>query len=229
MDYLLRTGALCEADLMTFKPGVCNRLDRNTSGLILSGKTLSGLQELSRMLSERTVHKYYLTIVVGEIKEKKHIDGYLYKKEQHNTVEIYSTEEFAEVTADRTDPHAKEIAQHASYIRTEYEPLCENGQYTLLKVQLITGKSHQIRAHLAHIGHPIVGDGKYGYRKTNEAFRRMHVNSQLLHAWKLCFPKQCNLPALSGRELVAPVPKEFCKVAAVLNLKLPETESDLHV
>lgn len=247
-DYLLRTGNLTEEELNTFHPGVCNRLDRNTSGIILAGKTLFGLQTLSKMLSERTVHKYYLTVVRGQVAEKKRIEGYLFKKEQHNTVEIY-----------------QKPAAGASYIQTEYEPLADNGEYTLLKVNLITGKSHQIRAHLASIGHPVIGDGKYGYRRTNEVFRRMNLNSQFLHAWLLEFPEftevqtagaesvetavqagtdgadgadgtdgtdgtdgvvqgvdVSKLSGLSGRTIRAEVPETFQRVLRNLNLKVPD-------
>ncbi len=189
--YLEESGSLTPSEQSVFQPGVCNRLDRNTSGIILAGKTLYGLQTLSRMLAERTVHKYYLALVVGKITEKKKIEGYLYKKEQHNTVEIYDS-----------------FREGASLIQTEYEPLAVSKEenYTLLMVNLITGKSHQIRAHLASIGHPIVGDGKYGYRKTNECFRRYGLTSQFLHAWKLVFPIQTELPNLSGQVIQAKLP-----------------------
>ena len=205
IDYLLQNGTLKPSDLNTFRPGVCNRLDRNTSGIILAGKTLYGLQNLSAMLAERTVHKYYLTVVVGKISEKKRIEGYLYKKEQHNTVEIYD-----------------KPVEGASFIQTEYEPLMNNGEYTLLKVNLITGKSHQIRAHLSSIGHPIVGDGKYGYRRTNEIFRRYHLNAQFLHAWEMVFPNlEGELSSLSGMVIHADLPEVFKGVLRQLKLTIP--------
>lgn len=204
IDYLLQSGSLKPEDLDTFRPGVCNRLDRNTSGIILAGKTLYGLQTLSSMLAERTVHKYYLTVVVGRITEKRRIEGYLYKKEQHNTVEIYDSPR-----------------EGASYIQTEYEPIMDNGEYTLLKVNLITGKSHQIRAHLSSIGHPIVGDGKYGYRRTNEVFRRYQLNAQFLHAWEMVFPDLTGeLEKLSGNVIRAELPTVFQDVLKRLSLKI---------
>lgn len=187
----------------TFRPGVCNRLDRNTSGIILAGKTLYGLQALSQMLKERSVEKYYLALVAGEVAGSRRIEGYLAKKEQHNTVEIY-----------------REPREGASYICTEYEPICSKAGYTLLQVRLVTGKSHQIRAHLSSIGHPVVGDGKYGYRKVNEQFRRYHLNSQFLHSWRLVFPIGLpkELAELAGRSVEAELPEVFCGVLRHLGM-----------
>jgi 23S rRNA pseudouridine955/2504/2580 synthase len=176
----------------TFKPAVCNRLDRNTSGIIFAGKSIAGLQMLSDCLKSRKVHKYYITVVCGKVTKKECIEGYLLKKEAHNTVEIY-----------------KENVPGSSFIKTEYEPLCTNDEYTLLKVNLITGKSHQIRAHLASIGHPIIGDGKYGLRSVNEKFRKKGLTSQLLHAYETVFDKDDDLIELSGKNFKAPLPALF--------------------
>ena len=134
-----------------FKPGICNRLDRNTSGLIVAGKSIKGLQSMNELFRERKLKKYYLCIVKGKITKFKRIDGYLTKNENHNTVTI-----------------SDKMSEGAHRIITEYEPLgqgmFQDGYYTLLKVHLVTGKSHQIRAHLKSIGHPIIGDSKYGSR-----------------------------------------------------------------
>lgn len=179
-----------------FTPGVCNRLDRNTSGIVLAGKSHNGLAVLSKLLKDRTIHKYYITVVKGRLDKNETIEGYLLKKEQHNTVEIY-----------------KENVAGSSYIRTEYLPIKVSDDYTLLKVNLITGKSHQIRAHLASIGHPVIGDGKYGDRKVNEFFRRFNLNSQLLHAYEIIFPDMTDeLSALSGCHFKAELPSAFAKI-----------------
>ena len=124
----------------TFRPGICNRLDRNTSGLVAAGKTVKGLQALSEAFRERTMHKYYLALVRGRIAKPAYIKGYLKKDEKKNQVRI--TE--------------KEI-KGSLPIETRYKPLeISQGGDTLLMVELLTGRSHQIRSHLASIGHPVI-------------------------------------------------------------------------
>ena len=189
LSYLIRKGALSEEQFKTFKPSICNRLDRNTSGLLIAGKTLKGLQTMAEALKKRTVQKYYRCIVKGELREKTHLKGYLSKDEQNNKVKVVS----------HIRPEEK-----ADYlpIETEYRPVAVSNGYTELEVHLITGRSHQIRAHLASIGHPIVGDGKYGDLRTNERFRKeVHVRSQLLHAYRIVLE--------DGREVIAPSGREF--------------------
>jgi 23S rRNA pseudouridine955/2504/2580 synthase len=189
LSYLIRKGSLSEEQFKTFKPSICNRLDRNTSGLLIAGKTLKGLQTMAEALKKRTVQKYYRCIVKGELREKTHLKGYLSKDEQNNKVKVVS----------HIRPEEK-----ADYlpIETEYRPVAVSNGYTELEVHLITGRSHQIRAHLASIGHPIVGDGKYGDLRTNERFRKeVHVRSQLLHAYRIVLE--------DGREVIAPSGREF--------------------
>lgn len=188
LSYLIQKGTLSEEQLKTFKPSVCNRLDRNTSGLLIAGKTLKGLQTMSTALKTRTVQKYYRCIVKGELRERTHLKGYLSKDEQKNKVTVVS--------------HIRP-EQKADYlpIETEYRPVAVANGFTELEVHLITGRSHQIRAHLSSIGHPIVGDGKYGDLKTNERFRKeVHVRSQLLHAYRIVFEDKREVTAPSGRE-----------------------------
>lgn len=190
--YLLQSGALTQEALNTFKPSICNRLDRNTSGLLIAGKTLKGLQEMSEALKERSAQKYYRCIVSGILKEKTYLKGYLSKDERTNKVTIYKTK--------TTDPTIECLP-----IETEYRPITSVNDYTELEVHLITGRSHQIRAHLASIGHPIIGDAKYGSAKVNEVFgRECRLKSQLLHAYRIEFT--------NGREVVAPTPKAYDKV-----------------
>ena len=192
--YLLKTGAVTEESLHTFRPSVCNRLDRNTSGIVASGKSLAGLQELSLLFHDRGLHKFYRCLVQGSIKNEKYIKGYLHKDEKCNKVTIQ------EKGTPETVP-----------IETRYRPICTNGKVTLLEVELITGRTHQIRAHLASVGHPIIGDFKYGERAVNEAYRsRYGLNSQLLHSYRLEIPLLTGtLSYLSDRAFTAALPQLF--------------------
>ena len=201
--YLLSSGQIKEEELRTFRPSVCNRLDRNTSGIVAAGKTLAALQELTEMFRERTLKKYYLCLVKGTVTEKKRISGYLVKNEKTNTVSIQS-----------------EKSGGASLIETEYRPLAFGGGFTLLEVHLITGKTHQIRAHLASQGHPIAGDTKYGARAVIERLKKEYgLKSQLLHSARLCMPECAGaLAPLSGKVITAPVPVLFDKICRGIGL-----------
>ncbi len=189
--------------LDSFTPGVCNRLDRNTTGLILAGKSLAGLQEAAALLKQRTLHKYYLCIVTGRAENPRHLIGYLKKDEGTNTVQVVSEESFR-----KQNLNPKEYDK----IETELIPLKTNGQFTLLAIQLITGKTHQIRAHLASVGLPLLGDAKYG-----TADKNFHLRYQLLHAYLLQFPKLTGaLCEVSEKIITVEPPAKFARTAEEL-------------
>lgn len=193
LAYLIQTGKLSFEDFMTFRPSICNRLDRNTSGLLIAGKSLKGLQEMAKVLQERTVKKYYRCIVAGEWKETTYLKGYLTKDEASNRVTITDTK----------------ISDESKEIETEYRPVTNWKGYTELEVHLITGRSHQIRAHLASVGCPIIGDAKYGDTSVNRYFRdQQKLRFQLLHAYRMELE--------DGRVLIAEVPAKFKEVRTFL-------------
>lgn len=207
IGYLLQGNPSLADELISFRPSVCNRLDRNTSGIVLCGKTLAGLQFLNRILKERQVRKFYQTICVGKLEEPAQIQGYLVKDEKSNRVSVASSKQ-------------KDCPKQNS-IKTGYIPLNANGGFTYLEVELFTGKTHQIRAHLAGIGHPLVGDFKYGNVQVNQKMKREYgLGHHLLHACRVAFPKVADGPgaALSQREFTVPEPEQFTAVRKALEL-----------
>lgn len=184
-----------------FRPGICNRLDRNTTGIVIAGKSVGSLQYMNRMFRERAVDKRYLCLVKGRVDERVQASGFLTKDTRHNRVYVSDVEK-----------------EGAVRIETAYEPLeyaaFQGECYTLLGVHLITGKSHQIRAHLKSMGHPIVGDTKYGEKNIYHLFKKnFGVRYQLLHAWKLQFGEVDYIPEqYRGMCLRAPLPDVFCRV-----------------
>ncbi len=193
-SYLIESGQMKAEDFRHFRPGVCNRLDRNTSGILVAGKTLIGLQILNQAFASRSIHKFYQCPVFGTVPEEIFIEGYLLKDERTNKAAIL-----------------REPKEGSQPVKTRFRPLEAGRDATLLEVELITGRSHQIRAHLASISHPLFGDGKYGNRKKNELLRKKFgLKHQLLHAYKLEIPKlPGELSYLSGKTFLAPLPEQF--------------------
>lgn len=202
IGYLLEVSHFPREELRTFKPSVCNRLDRNTSGLVLCGKSLRGSQYLSRCIRGRSIRKFYRTICVGNIDTEMTVRGYLNKDTARNKVTVSS--------------HAAPGSE-SDFIETRFRPLKSTGAYTLLEVELITGKTHQIRAHLASIGHPLIGDHKYGNAKTNRYMKEQFgLSCQLLHAYRLVFPEAGDaedfLPATAGKTYISDYPEQFRRI-----------------
>lgn len=197
LSYLLDSKQLTREELRSFRPSICNRLDRNTSGLLVCGKSLIGLQTMGELFQKRTMKKYYRCLVAGEVTGTTYVKGYLWKDQKTNKVTV-----------------SKEPTKDSQPIETEYRAIGGNGTYTLLEVHLITGRTHQIRAHLASVGHPLIGDYKYGNRKINDRFKQKYqLESQLLHAYRLEMPTlEGAQKAISGKEFVAPLPDAFYKI-----------------
>lgn len=198
INYLIETNQLSKEQFRTFHPSICNRLDRNTSGILVAGKTLPALQEMNRFFKERTIAKYYRCLVKGRvIKNEDYIKGYLVKDRKTNKVSI-----------------TKKETEEGVPIETEYCVIQSNDEVSLLEVHLITGKTHQIRAHLASIGHPIIGDYKYGDKQINEMYRQEYgLKSQLLHAYRLEMPSSDgSLAYLNDKKFVAELPDKFIKI-----------------
>lgn len=205
IGYMLAEHMLDPGDLATFKPSIANRIDRNTTGAVLCGKSLAGLQFLSEILKDRTLHKFYRTIVLGKITEPLFLDGYLSKNKKTNKVSI---------THEKSDT--------GDYIKTKIEPLefysYRDKQYTEVRVELITGKTHQIRAHLAGIGHPLIGDVKYGNRNVDNPFP---IRYQLLHSFEMCFPPACQIRHekflyLADKRFYADLSEDYEKIVRLL-------------
>lgn len=198
IGYLLSKGELKKEQLATFKPSICNRLDRNTRGLVIGAKTLRGSQYMNELLRTRQIKKFYRLVVKGTVSKEETLEGYLLKDEQKNQVQIV--------------PNG--FVKGAAYIKTRYYPVKRFYDRTLAEVELITGKTHQIRIHMSAIGHPVLGDYKYGDRKWNDQYKKKyHISSQMLYACRLEFGKlEAPFEALSQMVVEAPMPDEFFKL-----------------
>ncbi|MBO4899584.1 MAG: RluA family pseudouridine synthase [Lachnospiraceae bacterium] len=217
---MLSDGTLDEERLKTFKPAFANRLDRNTSGLILGGKSLKALQTLSAFLKDRRLHKYYLCLAFGRPDEKLPVtsDGFtdvyarMVKDRDRNIAHIISGPASAGDTAG--GPASARDKTGAFDIHTGFRLAgsysCDEKDYMLLEVCLHTGRSHQIRAQLSALGHPIAGDVKYGSTESRgdigSGRSGEERTGQLLHAYRVVFPDSPDAGAISGREFKTSLP-----------------------
>lgn len=171
ISYLIQKGDYVPRIEKTFTPSICNRLDRNTSGIIVGAKNYEALKEINKAFKKSTVRRFYKTIVSGTIEKEIRVQAYLGKDEDRNLVKVY-----------RRD------GEGLKKIETHINPLASKDGYSLIEIELKTGRTHQIRAHLSFLGYPIIGDRKYGKREINNIFNeRYELEDQWLHGYKIEF------------------------------------------
>ena len=200
IEYLMATNQYDPNKEKGFVPGPAHRLDRNTSGLVVFGKNHNALTLLFDLFKNHDlINKHYLALVVGQVeKEKDTIDAPLYKDEETNTVRV---------------------AKNGKSSKTVYKLIKKYNEYSLLDVTLLTGRTHQIRVHMAYINHPIIGDNKYGDFDANKIFKQKYgFSSQFLHAYKMGFG---DLPApltnLSRKEFTAEPREDIADILTLLD------------
>ncbi len=204
LDYLYLKGEF-DPNQPSFVPSPAHRLDRNTSGLVIFGKKDSSLKELERLFKERDqLDKRYYALVVGEIKEKGEINAPLKKDEETGKVMVCP------------------ISKGGKTAKTLYKPIKAYDGFTLLECELITGRTHQIRAHLSYIGHPIAGDQKYGDFMVNKTLKEsFSLKDQFLHAYSLSFGEiKKPLDYLSKKKFIADMPKDKRDILDSLKVKI---------
>jgi len=186
LAYLYQKGEYNPSDEQSFTPALCNRIDRNTGGIVIAAKNAEALRVMNDKIKEREIDKFYIAAIHG-IPEKSQdtLTGYLLKDEKNNIVRVY----------DKNPPRG------AKNIITKYKVLSEKREESLIEVELVTGRTHQIRAHMAHIGHPLLGDGKYGVNKDDRA---KGYKFQALYSYRLIFDfgeDEGYLGYLSGKQV----------------------------
>ena len=177
LQYLMQKGEYDPANERSFTPALCNRIDRNTCGIVIAAKTAEALRVMNQKVKDREIDKRYLCVVAGHLPPKAELKAFMLKDERKNEVKVYDHP----ISGGKT-------------MLTNYKVIRSMEDTSLLEVELVTGRTHQIRAHFAHIGHPLIGDGKYGSRAMNEKYK---VKYQLLCSYKLTFTFTTDAEGLS--------------------------------
>jgi 23S rRNA pseudouridine955/2504/2580 synthase len=178
--YLAQSGAYDTSAAGSFTPALCNRLDVNTSGVIVAGKTLASVQGLNKLFAEHRAEREYLAVVHGELTGKRVLTGYYEKDEQTNKAVVTNIEADTDIEGyNMVNEQSPHLTDKRVLVVTEYEAVRARNGRTLVTVRPVTGRSHQIRAHLTSIGHPLCGDKKYGGEPTR------YAPAQLLHCAKV--------------------------------------------
>ncbi|MBR7111886.1 MAG: RluA family pseudouridine synthase [Clostridia bacterium] len=168
--YLYQKGEYDPRDEQSFAPALCNRIDRNTGGVVIAAKNAVALREMNEKIKQNEISKFYLCAAHGKMpKRSDTLRGFLRKDSAKNIVTVSDTP-----------------LRGGKNIETRYRVLREKNGNSLLEVELVTGRTHQIRAHLAHIGNPLLGDGKYG---KNREEKGRGYKYQALYAYKLIFDR----------------------------------------
>ena len=187
--YLYQKGEYKPNDEQSFAPALCNRIDRNTGGIVIAAKNAETLRVMNEKIKNREIDKFYLAAIHG-IPQKKSdtLSAYLRKDSEKNMVRIY----------DKNPP------RDAKPIKTKYKVIATSKDMSLIEVELLTGRTHQIRAHMSHVGHPLVGDGKYGINKSDKT---QGYKYQALYSYRLKFSfigESTHLEYLNGKEFSIP-------------------------
>ncbi len=210
VDYLIESGGYAPGRNATYTPSPVNRLDRNTTGLVLFAKDYPTARTLTRMIREKGyVRKYYLALVSGNVPGELRLADRMEKDERTNTVRVLPQKEEA---GKETETVARPIERYEAVFSVNGKR--KHQTFTRLEVELVTGRSHQIRAHLASAGFPIVGDEKYGDRYANRDVQRAYgLSTQFLHAYRLVFERADEpVEALAGTEIRSELPPLLARV-----------------
>ena len=215
VDYLIEKGDYNPRMDRTFAPAPAGRLDRNTTGLVMFGKNAQTLQALNKLIREKDqLGKFYLTIVAGKMEAPVALQDKMTKDGDRNMISVLPMD-----------------AEEGKVMETLAEPLAQGKYkgywYTLVQVEIITGRTHQIRAHLARAGYPVIGDTKYGRPQVNRQMQQdFDLNTHLLHAWQLRFSTQLAetdaegepgpLAVLAGQTVEAALPENFRRIKEVI-------------